>query len=60
MLTPDEAVEYEKTSVASVFRCANCDKPLHPFETHACAECARLLLEGEVTEIVREENETNR
>lgn len=55
MLTPDEAAEYEKASVASVFRCANCDKSLHPFETHVCDECARLLLEGEVTERVRSE-----
>lgn len=50
MLTPDEASEYEKTSVASVFRCANCDKPLHPFETHVCETCAIGLLDGEVTE----------
>lgn len=67
-LTQEEIETYQKgclhrswgVSYEGYPLCCACNAPMINGETYAHEECARLLLEGEVTERVREENETNR
>ena len=47
--------QYERESVVRAGYCP-CGKRMKPDEAHVCDECARLLLEGEVTERVRSES----
>ncbi|WP_425335163.1 protein NinF [Pectobacterium aroidearum] len=65
MLTPEQITEYQKSCLRRACvvgyegqsLCANCNADLIDDETHVCAECAKLLLEGEASEIIRREND---
>lgn len=64
MLTPDEITDYQKgclyrswgVSYEGFPLCCACNAEMKNSEVYAHEECARLLLEGEVTERVRSEN----
>lgn len=65
MLTPDDITDYQKgclhrswgVSYEGYPLCCACNAPMIKGETYAHAKCADALLEGEVTERVREEND---
>lgn len=66
MLTPDDITEYQKECLRRVNWvavsyegqpvCPECCEPMEKCAAHVCDRCARLLLEGEVTERVRNES----
>lgn len=61
MLTPDDITDYQKgclhrswgVSYEGYPLCCACNAPMINGEVYAHEECARLLLEGEVTERLR-------
>ncbi|GKV89301.1 hypothetical protein PEC301619_12830 [Pectobacterium carotovorum subsp. carotovorum] len=65
LLTQQEISDYQKSCIhrscvvgyEGQSLCANCNADLIDDEAHVCDECARLLLEGEVTERGMIENE---
>ncbi|HFZ7637192.1 TPA: protein NinF, partial [Salmonella enterica subsp. enterica serovar Java] len=39
MLSPSQALQYQKESVERALTCANCGQKLHVLEVHVCEHC---------------------